>query len=107
MPGIATASELMSCLDHGFSAMKFFPAEAAGGAKMLKAFAGPFSSAVFCPTGGIGLDNLAEYLSVPSVKTVGGSWLTPKSLIERKDWEAITQLARDASEFVASWRSNS
>ncbi len=104
MPGIATASELMLCLDHGFSAMKFFPAQAAGGVDMLRSLGGPFPSAIFCPTGGVSPDNLADYLGVPSVKTVGGSWLTPKNLVADEQWEAIFQLACAARDLVASIR---
>ena len=104
MPGIATASELMACLEQGFSAVKFFPAEAAGGVALLKSLGGPFPAATFCPTGGIGPDNLADYLALPAVKTVGGSWLTPKSLVARKDWPAISQLASAARDLVAAIR---
>ncbi|MBT6176025.1 MAG: bifunctional 4-hydroxy-2-oxoglutarate aldolase/2-dehydro-3-deoxy-phosphogluconate aldolase [Deltaproteobacteria bacterium] len=90
LPGVATASELMVCLDRGYSCFKFFPAEANGGTKMLKAFGGPFPDAKFCPTGGITPSNLKSYLDIPSVVTAGGSWIAPKDAIERKDWDFIT-----------------
>jgi len=106
IPGVATASELMSCLDAGLNTLKFFPAESSGGAGALKAFAGPFPTVSFCPTGGISPSNLANYLSIPTVKTVGGTWLTPKALIIRRDWDAITQLAQQACELVESIRKN-
>jgi len=104
MPGIATVSELMCCLEKGLHTMKFFPAEAAGGVKTLKAFAGPFPSAGFCPTGGIGLDNLGEYLALRSVKSIGGSWIAPSALVDSGDWSEITRLAREATERVAELR---
>lgn len=104
LPGIATVSELMRCLEHGQRTLKFFPAEAAGGAKTLKAFAGPFPGVAFCPTGGIGLANIADYLAVPSVLSVGGSWLTPASLVTAQDWPAITALAREACKRVRALR---
>lgn len=104
LPGVATVSELMRCLEHDQRTLKFFPAEAAGGAKTLKAFAGPFPGVAFCPTGGIGLANMADYLAVPSVLSIGGSWLTPAPLIAAQDWSAITALAREACERVRALR---
>jgi len=104
MPGVATVSELMRCVEKGLNTVKFFPAEAAGGAKVLKAFAGPFPDVAFCPTGGIGLHNIAQYLAVPSVLSVGGSWIVPESLIAEGNWAAITQLAQEASQLVAATR---
>ncbi len=100
LPGIASVSDIMRCLDHGLHILKFFPAEAAGGVKALKAFAGPFSNLSFCPTGGIGLHNMLDYLSVPSVLSVGGSWVTPSQAVNEGDWSAITSLAQEASERV-------
>ncbi|MBR9912249.1 MAG: bifunctional 4-hydroxy-2-oxoglutarate aldolase/2-dehydro-3-deoxy-phosphogluconate aldolase [Gammaproteobacteria bacterium] len=105
LPGIATISDLMRCMEHGLDTLKFFPAEAAGGAKTLKAFSGPFPDIRFCPTGGIGLNNIADYLAVSSVLSVGGSWLTPDNLINAGDWAGITRLAKEATEKVASIRS--
>ena len=96
LPGVATASELMVCLDRGYSCFKFFPAEANGGVKMLKAFGGPFPDAKFCPTGGITPSNLKSYLDVPAVVTAGGSWVAPKDAVKRGDWDAITEEAQRA-----------
>ncbi|ODC03013.1 keto-deoxy-phosphogluconate aldolase [Terasakiispira papahanaumokuakeensis] len=93
LPGIATASELMHGWSKGYRRFKFFPAEASGGVAMLKALAGPFPEAIFCPTGGIGTEQLAQYLSLPNVPCVGGSWLTPKDHLQAKDWGAIQLLA--------------
>ena len=104
IPGIATVSELMTALDRGFDCLKFFPAGASGGAAALRAFAGPFPNVSFCPTGGVNLDNMADYLSLPSVITVGGSWLTPAALMANGDWAAIETLAREASTRAAEIR---
>ncbi|MDR5888828.1 MULTISPECIES: bifunctional 4-hydroxy-2-oxoglutarate aldolase/2-dehydro-3-deoxy-phosphogluconate aldolase [Halomonas] len=98
LPGVATVSELMIGWQYGYRRFKFFPAEASGGVKALKAFAGPIPEARFCPTGGISLDNAGDYLSQPNVMCVGGSWLTPKSLVEAEDWNAIRRLAQEAAE---------
>ncbi|WP_136248179.1 bifunctional 4-hydroxy-2-oxoglutarate aldolase/2-dehydro-3-deoxy-phosphogluconate aldolase [Halomonas borealis] len=98
LPGVATVSELMIGWQYGYRRYKFFPAEASGGVKALKAFAGPIAEARFCPTGGISLDNAGDYLALPSVMCVGGSWLTPKSLVEAEDWSAIRRLAQEAAE---------
>lgn len=104
LPGVATVSELMCCMEKNLRTLKFFPAEAAGGVQMLKAFAGPFPDARFCPTGGIGLANMGDYLALPSVLAVGGSWLTPDQLMAAQDWQAITALAREASARVSALR---
>ncbi|MCI5158625.1 MAG: keto-hydroxyglutarate-aldolase/keto-deoxy-phosphogluconate aldolase [Candidatus Electrothrix sp. AUS1_2] len=96
IPGVATASELMTALDAGLTELKFFPAQAAGGVEMLRSFAGPFPQVRFCPTGGITPENYKEYLALNNVSCVGGSWLVPPEKIARGDWAAITQLARDA-----------
>lgn len=93
LPAIATASELMRGLDHGYRRFKFFPAEAAGGVAALKAFAGPFPQARFCPTGGIDASSAPRYRALPNVITVGGSWMVPKDAIETRDWARITELA--------------
>lgn len=97
LPGVATASELMSAMDAGFSRFKFFPAQQAGGMPMLKAFGGPFPEAVFCPTGGISPDNAPDYLALPNVACVGGSWLAPAEAVREGDWDRITQLAQAAA----------
>ena len=91
-PGIATASELMQALAHGFDLVKFFPAEQAGGIKALRALAGPFADARFCPTGGIGQANAVEWLSEPNVVAVGGSWLCPAADIRSGNWAGITAI---------------
>jgi 2-dehydro-3-deoxyphosphogluconate aldolase/(4S)-4-hydroxy-2-oxoglutarate aldolase len=95
LPGVATASELMIAMDSGFECFKFFPAQQAGGTGMLKAWHGPFADAVFCPTGGITIETAPQFLSLPNVACVGGSWLAPVSAVRAGDWERITQLARD------------
>lgn len=104
IPAIATVSELMRCQYAGLDTLKFFPAEAMGGAATLKAIAGPFPDVAFCPTGGIGLHNLADYLALASVLTVGGSWVCPEALIAQRNWPAITSLAAEATQLVASLR---
>jgi 2-dehydro-3-deoxyphosphogluconate aldolase/(4S)-4-hydroxy-2-oxoglutarate aldolase len=97
MPGVATASELMAALARGFSTVKFFPAAPAGGTAALKALAGPFPQARFCPTGGVNETNAAEWLAVPNVVVVGGSWLTPDDDIRAGAWDRITERARRAA----------
>ncbi|WP_027961355.1 bifunctional 4-hydroxy-2-oxoglutarate aldolase/2-dehydro-3-deoxy-phosphogluconate aldolase [Halomonas halodenitrificans] len=98
LPGVASVSELMTGWQYGYRRFKFFPAEAVGGTKALKAFAGPLPEARFCPTGGISLENAEDYLALKNVMCVGGSWLTPKSLVEAEDWSGIRQLAREVAE---------
>lgn len=97
IPAIATASELMAGLEHGHRVFKFFPAEAAGGTTALKAFAGPFPQARFCPTGGIDATRALAYRALPNVLTVGGSWMVPGDALAARDWPRIHQLARDAA----------
>lgn len=94
LPGVATASDLMLAYSRGYRQFKFFPAEVAGGTRALKAFAGPFPDVIFCPTGGIRQDTAADYLALDNVVTVGGTWLTPADVIARRDWPAITNIAR-------------
>ena len=96
LPGTATGSEIMAAQEEGFSALKFFPAVQAGGAAMLKAWQGPFGDVVFCPAGGIGPGNAADFLALPNVACVGGSWLVPGDALAQGDWARITQLAREA-----------
>jgi 2-dehydro-3-deoxyphosphogluconate aldolase / (4S)-4-hydroxy-2-oxoglutarate aldolase len=95
-PGIATASELMQALAHGFDLVKFFPAEQSGGIKALRALAGPFPDARFCPTGGIGEANAAAWLAEPNVVAVGGSWLCPAAYIRSGNWSGITAMCQRA-----------
>lgn len=97
LPGVATASELMTAMDAGFECFKFFPAQQAGGVGMLKALGGPFAQALFCPTGGISVETAPDYLALPNVACVGGSWLAPAHLVQAGDWAAITALAQAAS----------
>ncbi|GMB96692.1 bifunctional 4-hydroxy-2-oxoglutarate aldolase/2-dehydro-3-deoxy-phosphogluconate aldolase [Helicobacter sp. NHP22-001] len=94
VPGVASGSEVMLALEHGLKHLKFFPAQVAGGVAMLKSFAGPFLEAFFCPTGGISLENMGDYLKLPNVLCVGGSWLAPKELVQAKEWAKITQIAQ-------------
>lgn len=99
LPGVSTVSEAMALLERGVSEMKFFPAEAAGGAAFLKSLTGPLPQVRFCPTGGITADSAPAYLALPNVGCVGGSWLTPADAVASGDWERITGLARRAAEF--------
>lgn len=94
IPGVATASEVMEALRHGFDLVKFFPAVPAGGIAMLKAMAGPFPQVRFCPTGGIDGTNAREWLVQPNVAAVGGSWLAPADDIRQGAWETITERVR-------------
>jgi 2-dehydro-3-deoxyphosphogluconate aldolase / (4S)-4-hydroxy-2-oxoglutarate aldolase len=95
-PGIATASELMAALAHGFDLVKFFPAEPMGGIKALRALAGPFPQAKFCPTGGIGATNAPVWLAEPNVVAIGGSWLCPAAEIRSANWAGITAMCERA-----------
>ncbi len=96
LPGVATGSEIMAAQEDGYTELKFFPALQAGGLAMLKAWQGPFGDVRFCPTGGIGPANAAEFLALGNVACVGGSWLTPADAVVQGDWARITQLAREA-----------
>ncbi|MCD1599460.1 bifunctional 4-hydroxy-2-oxoglutarate aldolase/2-dehydro-3-deoxy-phosphogluconate aldolase [Rheinheimera aquimaris] len=96
IPGIASISELMEGTGLGYSHFKFFPAEAAGGVKTLKSIHGPFADIRFCPTGGINEKNFLEYLALPNVKCVGGSWIVPDDAVSNKDWARITELCNAA-----------
>jgi 2-dehydro-3-deoxyphosphogluconate aldolase / (4S)-4-hydroxy-2-oxoglutarate aldolase len=97
LPGVATSSEVMAAQADGIHFLKFFPATAAGGMPLLKAFAGPFPDVVFCPTGGITPDTAPQFLALPNVKVCGGSWLTPLDALAAADWGRITSLARAAA----------
>jgi len=96
LPGVATASEVMQAAEAGFSFLKLFPAGAIGGPGLLRAWAGPFADIAFCPTGGVTPANAGEYLALPNVRVVGGSWLTPARALADADWPMLTQLARAA-----------
>lgn len=96
LPGAATSSEVMVLRDRGYRVLKFFPAEQAGGASYLKSLSSPLADVSFCPTGGVNLKNANDYLSLPNVICVGGSWVAPQNLVEAGDWDGITKLASDA-----------
>ncbi|MFJ8359894.1 bifunctional 4-hydroxy-2-oxoglutarate aldolase/2-dehydro-3-deoxy-phosphogluconate aldolase [Streptomyces sp. NPDC093984] len=98
LPGVSTASEVVALLERGVREMKFFPAQAAGGTAFLKSLAGPLPQARFCPTGGIGPANAPEYLALPNVGCVGGTWMVPEDAIAGRDWARIEGLARAAAE---------
>lgn len=97
LPGVVTPSEILTAMADGYDTVKFFPAEPSGGVPMLKALYGPLRNIKFCPTGGISAESAPAYLAQPNVVCVGGSWLTPKALVDAQDWDGITRLARAAS----------
>ncbi len=97
LPGCATASEVMSLRERGYTHVKFFPAEQAGGAAYLKALSSPLAGTFFCPTGGISLSNAMNYLTLPNVLCIGGSWIAPKELVNDGKWDEITALAAAAA----------
>jgi 2-dehydro-3-deoxyphosphogluconate aldolase/(4S)-4-hydroxy-2-oxoglutarate aldolase len=96
LPGAATASEIMALLEMGYTVQKFFPAEQAGGAAYLKSIGSPLPQVKFCPTGGISLKNARDYLGLPNILCVGGSWVAPKEALAKGDWALITALAAEA-----------
>ncbi|GAA7753482.1 bifunctional 4-hydroxy-2-oxoglutarate aldolase/2-dehydro-3-deoxy-phosphogluconate aldolase [Helicobacter pylori] len=96
IPGVSSSSEVMQALELGYNALKFFPAEYCGGVKLLNAFNGPFKGVKFCPTGGVSVDNMRSYLALENVVCVGGSWLTPKDLVQNKEWDKITEICKRA-----------
>jgi 2-dehydro-3-deoxyphosphogluconate aldolase/(4S)-4-hydroxy-2-oxoglutarate aldolase len=96
LPGVATGSEIMLAQEEGYGALKFFPAVQAGGAAMLKAWGGPFHDVKFCPTGGVNAQNATDFLALPNVTCVGGSWLTPADAVQAGDWSRIAILAAQA-----------
>lgn len=96
LPGASTASEVLALLEQGVTDMKFFPAEAAGGAAYLRALSSPLPRARFCPTGGISASTAADYLALPNVACVGGSWMLPDDALAARDWSRVTRLAREA-----------
>ncbi|MFF0696427.1 bifunctional 4-hydroxy-2-oxoglutarate aldolase/2-dehydro-3-deoxy-phosphogluconate aldolase [Streptomyces tendae] len=97
LPGVSTTSEVVALLERGVREMKFFPAEAAGGTAYLKALAAPLPQARFCPTGGITPASAPEYLALPNVGCVGGSWMLPKDAVAGQDWGRVEALAREAA----------
>jgi len=96
LPGIMTPADIMRARDGGYTELKFFPASQAGGPALLKAFSGPFVDTVFCPTGGISASTAKDYLALPSVLCVGGSWVAPNAMLQAGDWDGITALAKEA-----------
>ena len=95
LPGVFTPSEVMRAHEQGFNALKLFPAQQAGGIGMLKAMHGPLPAMKFCPTGGIGADNFTDFLKLPNVACVGGSWVCPRDAVQNQDWGRISKLAAD------------
>lgn len=102
LPGVMTPGELLKANELGYSLLKLFPAQQAGGVGMLKAMGSVFSDAAFCPTGGISRDNAGEYLALPNVLCVGGSWVAPPAMMKSGDWSGIRALARDAARLSTS-----
>jgi 2-dehydro-3-deoxyphosphogluconate aldolase / (4S)-4-hydroxy-2-oxoglutarate aldolase len=100
LPGVATGSEIMMAVEAGYTELKFFPAMQAGGPAMLKAWSGPFFDVKFCPTGGVSESNAKEFLSLPNVVCVGGSWLVPNDALAQGDWQRITALAAAAAQIT-------
>lgn len=100
LPGVSTVSEAMAALEHGLTELKFFPAEAAGGATFLRSLGGPVPQVRFCPTGGITPLSAPDYLALPNVGCVGGSWLTPAKALASEDWAAVTELAKKAAQLA-------
>ena len=97
LPGVVTPSEVMRLFENGITAMKFFPAEAAGGIPMLKSIGGPLPQVTFCPTGGVNPKNAPEYLALGNVACVGGSWMAPADLVDAENWTEITRRATEAA----------
>jgi 2-dehydro-3-deoxyphosphogluconate aldolase/(4S)-4-hydroxy-2-oxoglutarate aldolase len=104
LPGVSTASEVVALLERGVREMKFFPAQAAGGTAYLASLAGPLPQARFCPTGGIGPACAPDYLALPNVGCVGGSWMLPPEAVAARDWTRIERLARQAAQLSAGAR---
>ena len=102
IPGVMTPGEVMQRREQGFTLMKLFPAAQAGGLGMLKALGAPLPDVVFCPTGGVSPENLKDFLKLPNVAMVGGSWLTPADALAEGDWARITKMAREATALAAS-----
>ncbi|MGB0936836.1 MAG: bifunctional 4-hydroxy-2-oxoglutarate aldolase/2-dehydro-3-deoxy-phosphogluconate aldolase [Colwellia sp.] len=100
IPGISSISELMDAVDYGYDHLKFFPAEASGGVNAIKSIGGPFPDIKFCPTGGININNVRDYLALSNVACCGGSWLVPNDAVANKNWPEITRLAKEALNFV-------
>ncbi|WP_028216192.1 bifunctional 4-hydroxy-2-oxoglutarate aldolase/2-dehydro-3-deoxy-phosphogluconate aldolase [Paraburkholderia oxyphila] len=104
LPGVMTPSDIIAAMEFGYEIVKFFPAVPAGGINMLQAFHGPFPTLKFCPTGGITAESAINFLALPNVVCVGGSWLTPKAAVAAQDWAEVTRLAHAASELARPLR---
>lgn len=104
LPGAVTATEIQAALELGLTTVKFFPAGTSGGAKAIAALAAPFGQLSFVPTGGVGPDNLGDYLALPCVSAVGGSWMVPKALVAKQDFQAVTDLTSAAMRLARSLR---
>jgi 2-dehydro-3-deoxyphosphogluconate aldolase / (4S)-4-hydroxy-2-oxoglutarate aldolase len=100
LPGVMTPTDIIAALELGYEIVKFFPAQQAGGVPMLQAFHGPFPELKFCPTGGISAASAPDFLTLPNVVCVGGSWLTPKAALAAQDWAEVTRLAQAASQLA-------
>ncbi|QBQ95847.1 bifunctional 4-hydroxy-2-oxoglutarate aldolase/2-dehydro-3-deoxy-phosphogluconate aldolase [Paraburkholderia pallida] len=100
LPGVMTPSDIIAAMEFGYEIVKFFPAVPAGGINMVQAFHGPFPTLKFCPTGGITAESAINFLALPNVVCVGGSWLTPKAAVAAQDWAEVTRLAHAASELA-------
>ncbi|MGN8022827.1 2-dehydro-3-deoxy-phosphogluconate aldolase [Phyllobacterium sp. 22229] len=100
LPGAITPAEIMALREEGYTMLKFFPAEQAGGASFLKSLSSPFAGIQFCPTGGIGAGNAKTYLDLPNVVCVGGSWVAPENLVQAGNWDEITRLAAEAAKLA-------
>ncbi|KTD49957.1 2-deydro-3-deoxyphosphogluconate aldolase/4-hydroxy-2-oxoglutarate aldolase [Legionella quinlivanii] len=101
IPGISSVSEVMLGMEMGYRHFKFFPAGAVGGVAALKSFYGPLPDAVFCPTGGINGSNCMDYLALPNVQCVGGSWMVPETAVQNGDWQLITDLCKKANALIS------
>lgn len=101
LPGVSSATEAMTALERGYDMLKFFPAEQAGGAPFLKSLSSPLPQVSFCPTGGVSPANATQYLSLPNVICVGGSWVVKPEMVANGDWDTITQIAKTASKLTA------
>ncbi len=97
LPGVMTPTEVIAARLAGFNMLKFFPAHQAGGVEMLRALGAPFPDVLFCPTGGITRASAPDYLALPNVVSIGGSWVAPRAMMDAKDWPGIEALARDAA----------
>ena len=97
LPGVATCSEILLGMEHGLSCFKLFPATAVGGLPLLKSIYGPLPQVSFCPTGGLTLDDFTQYLALPNVACVGGSWLVPKAAVDAQNWQVITDIAKQTT----------